>query len=101
MKDNFLLFYMSRGFLYLTTYLLFYLFLENKLKNDTELMSVFCRDVLDKENKSKQYLQDGFKPLIVMFIPILNYIVSIFYMLVMVFWDKARKVLIDEIEGEK
>ena len=57
MKNNFLLFYISGGFLYLIIYLLIGLFFKDKLKNDTELMSAFCRDVLDKENKFEQYQQ--------------------------------------------
>lgn len=101
MKDNFLFFYISGGILYLMTYLLLGLFLKDKIGNDPELMSAFCRDVLDKEDKLEQYSQNEFKLLIVMFIPILNYIISIFYMLVMVFWNKARKILIDDDKGKE
>lgn len=101
MKNNFLLFYMFGGFLYLMTFLLLGLFLKDKLENDAELMDAFCRDVLDKENKFEQYSQNGFKVLMVMFIPILNYIVSIFYILIMIFWDKAKKILINDDREEK
>lgn len=102
MRNNFLLFYMSGGLLFLMSYLLLFLFFEDKLKNDSELIDAFCRDVLDKENKLEQYRQNSFKIFIFMFIPILNYAVSIFFILIMVFWNKVRKVLIDDnSEGEE